>query len=229
MAVPINEFAETTDGLGWGGRGAFYMPFGPRIPVSLGLNFGAFGFGTERQFLNEEVVITAGNTIIGRIPVNIEARTNNVMLNGMLGLRFHAPLPYVQPYVEALGGGNYFYTRTALFDRTTTRWLSDNDDDRINARNLSSSFTYVFGAGAGFMIALGDDAALNIGASYLRGGKAKYFDREQTAQWEVRFKGSGNFDPTNPNGEDVDLDFAGTPKRSLTDQIQPYIGVCFRF
>ena len=226
--IPINEFADNTDALGFGLKGAFYIPFGPKTPLYFGIGFGGMIFGSNGQYINENLVISSGSTVIGTIPVNLEARTNNWMLNGLLSVRYQAALQYVQPYVELIGGGSYLYTRTVLYDRSDRGIFTSDEDDEINSRTLESSFTYNYGAGAGFMIRLTDQIFLNVGGAYLRGGRAKYFDKEQTSQWDIQFTGSGNFDPNNLNPDDVSLDYAGEPKKSTTDMIQVNLGVTFK-
>lgn len=228
MGIPINDYAENTDALGFGGKGSFYIPFGPKVPVYFGIGFGGLIFGSNRQFINEELQISAGNTVIGTIPVNLEARTNNWMLNGLLSLRFKAPLQYVQPYVDLIGGGSYLYTRTVLYDRSDRGIFTTDEDDVINSRTLESSFTYNYGAGAGFLIRLSGVVCLNVGAAWLKGGQADYFDKEQTSQWDIQFTGSGTFDPNNLNSDDVTLNSAGEPKRSVTDMIQANLGVTIK-
>lgn len=228
MGIPINAYADNTDALGFGLKGAFYMPFSPRVPLYFGIGFGGLIFGSNGQFINENLVISAGSTVIGTIPVNLEARTNNWMLNGLLSVRYKAPLEYVQPYVDLIGGGSYLYTRTVLYDRSNRGIFTTNENDEINSRTLESSFTYNYGAGAGFLIRLADQVYLNAGAAWLKGGKAKYFDKEQTAQWDIQFTGSGNFDPNNLNSDDVSLDYAGEPKKSTTDMIQVNLGVTIK-
>lgn len=228
MGIPINDYAKNTDALGFGGKGSFYIPFGPKAPVSIGIGFGGLFFGSNAQYINEELQISAGNTVIGTIPVNLEARTNNWMLNGLVSLRFKAPLQYVQPYADLIGGGSYLYTRTVLYDRSDRGIFTSDEDDVINSNTLESSFTYNYGAGAGFLIRLADVVYLNVGATYLKGGKADYFDKEQTAQWDIQFTGSGTFDPNNLDSDDVRLNSAGEPKRSATDMIQANLGVTIK-
>lgn len=226
--IPINEFAKNTDALGFGLKGAFFIPMSPKTPLYFGIGFGGLIFGSNGQYINENLVISSGSTVIGTIPVNLEARTNNWMLNGLLSIRYKAPLEYVQPYAEIIGGSSYLYTRTVLYDRSDKGIFTSNENKEINSRTLESSFTYNFGAGAGFMIRLAEQVYLNIGGAYLRGGRAKYFDKDQTSKWNIQFTGSGNFDPNNLNSNDVTLDYAGEPKKSTTDMIQINLGVTFK-
>ena len=227
-AIPINEFADNTDAFGFGLKGAFYIPLSPKIPVYLGIGFGGLIFGSNSQYINENLVISAGSTVIGTIPVNLEARTNNWMLNGLLSLRYQVPLEYVQPYVDLIGGGSYLYTRTVLYDRSSKKIFTSDESGVINSKTLESSFTYNYGAGAGFLIRLAEQVYLNVGAAYLRGSKAEYFDKDQTSQWDIQFTGSGNFDPNNVKPNDVTLDYSGEPKKSTTDMIQINLGVTFK-
>ncbi|MEZ4964900.1 MAG: hypothetical protein R2791_06635 [Saprospiraceae bacterium] len=229
MGIPVNQFADNTDALGFGAKGSFYMPFGPKTPLYFGIGFGGMIFGSNSKQINEELVISSGSTVIGTIPVNLEARTNNWMLNGLLSLRYKAPFEYVQPYLEVTGGGSYLYTRTVLYDRSDRGIFTSDENDVINSRTLESSFTYNYGGGGGFLIRLGEPVYLNVGVTYLRGGRAKYFDKDQTSQWDIQFTGSGNFDPNNVQSDDVTLDYAGEPKKSTTDMIQVNLGVTFQF
>ncbi len=226
--IPVNQFADNTDALGFGLKGSFYFPMSPKTPLYFGIGFGGMIFGSNGKYINENLVISSGSTVIGTIPVNLEARTNNWMLNGLLSVRYQVPLEYVQPYVDLIGGGSYLYTRTVLYDRSDKGIFTNSEDREINSRTLESSFTYNFGAGAGFLIRLTDEVYLNVGGAYLRGGRAKYFDKDQTSKWDIQFTGSGNFDPNNLQPNDVSLDYAGEPKKSTTDMIQINLGVTIK-
>jgi hypothetical protein len=228
MGIPIKEFKEQTDKLGAGARGSVYFPFQRGVPVFLGVGLGYQLFGSHRQEIHEVLQVKLGNTVIDEIPIDLLVQTNNNFFNAFVSVRYKAPLDYVQPYIEARGGLNNFYTRTKVLDNTEDRIFTSQEDNVITSKTQSNSTTYHFGLEGGFIVRLGG-LGIHLGAAYLMGGKAKYYDQSQISQWTVEFKGSGgSYDPDNLSSENVDLvETDAAPKKSLTDMVLVNAGITF--
>ena len=80
-----------------------------------------------------------------------------------------------------------------------------------------------YGAGAGFLIKIGENVNLDIRGTYTIGGRAEYFDRSQSQQWRVSFTGQNytGSEPVNLNTSD------GTTKKSNTDLFLINFGLSF--
>lgn len=229
IGVPLNDFHREVDDIGAGIKGAVYFPFQKNIPVFFGFGVGYMIFGTNRQDINENLQVMAGNTVISNIPIHLLVQTNNNFVNGHLSVRYKAPLEIVQPYMEARAGFNNFYTRTKVIDETENYiFTPDNEDHVINSKTQVNSTTFNYGLEGGFIIRFGR-VGINIGAAYLIGGKAKYYDKTQISQWTVQFSGSGSFNPENVDPETVDLvdNSNAEPKRSTTDLLLVNAGITF--
>ncbi len=227
LGVPMNEFRDNTKATGVGFNLNFYRQFAPRVPISLGFNFGYMMYGSYTQRINESLQLVSSNgTPVsgGSIPVNLDVTTNNNMLNGGVSLRLFAPFSGVKPYIEGMGGFNYLYTRTSIYDETQNKIFTPNQETNlINARTQVQSFVLQYGAGGGFLVKIGENVNLDIRGTYTIGGRASYFDREQSQQWRVTFAGAnytGN-EPVSLNTQD------GTAKKSNTDLFLINFGLSF--
>ncbi len=231
VGVPINDFRDNTDAVGGGIRGNLLFAVAPKIPVYFGLDLGYMIYGSSRQDINENLEVRAGNAVVGNIPINLSVKTNNNLLNGYALLRFKAPLPIVQPYIDGAVGFNYLYTRTKVTDETRDRLFSDPDGSRvISAQTQSNSFVFSYGGGGGVMIKLASNLKLDLRVLYLLGGEAEYFDSEQTQNWTVTFTGSGTFNPQDTSAEDIEIsNDDAIPKQSATDLISVNLGIAFTF
>jgi hypothetical protein len=228
-ALPLNEFKDNTSTTGFGVNLNFYIPFQKDIPIYFGFGFGYYLFGSTSQELHDEIKVTAGNTVISTIPIDLRVETNNNLVDGFASIRVKAPLDNVQPYIELKGGFNYLYTRTKVLDVTEDRYLTkDQESNEINSRTAASGFTFAYGLEGGFIIKPWKHVGINLSAAYLYGGSTEYYDESQTSQWTVSFSGSGTFDPNNPDPSTLDLkDEAATPRKSITDMLIISAGITF--
>jgi hypothetical protein len=228
MGVPMNEFKQNTRAIGAGVNLNLYKPIAPRVPVFVGFNLGYMLYGSYTQDINENLgLYDSGGNLISTIPVAFDVTTNNNMLNGNIALRFKIPFASVQPYIEGIGGFNYLYTRTSIYDDTPNRrFINDpNQESRlINARTQVQSFVLQYGAGGGFLIKIGENTNLDIRGLYTIGGRASYFDRSQSSQWRIDFAGSAANYNDNSN---LNLNTSGVPKKSNTDLFLINFGLSF--
>ncbi|MCU0448075.1 MAG: hypothetical protein MUE85_24505 [Microscillaceae bacterium] len=230
VGIPTNNFRENTNAVGGGFNFNAYFPFSPKVPIFLGINFGYMLYGVNQQRLVDNLEVKAGNIVLDRIPVDFNINTNNNLINGLVSLRFKAPLQTIQPYLEGAVGFNYLYTRTKIIDNTGRFTVNNNNNTTnnnnvINARTQINSWVLSYGGGGGFMINLGGSAFLDLRVLYLIGGRADYYDRSQTQNWTLTFGGS-NYNRQTPS--DITAQGDGIPKSSTTDMFMGNIGLTFQ-
>jgi hypothetical protein len=230
VGIPTNNFRENTKAVGGGFNINAYFPFSPKVPIFLGLNFGYMLYGANQQRLVDNLEVRAGNIVIDRILVDFNINTNNNLINGLVSLRFKAPLQTIQPYLEGAVGFNYFYTRTKIIDNTGRFAVNNpnntsNNNNVINARTQINSWVLSYGGGGGFMIKLSESTYLDLRVLYLIGGRADYYDRSQTQNWTLTF-GGNNYNSQNPS--DITAQGDGVPKSSTTDMFMGNIGITFQ-
>lgn len=231
LGIPLNEFRDNTDAIGGGFRANLFFPFSQGVPVFIGLDVGYMIYGTNTQFINEDIEIVALGQVIDRIPLRLDVTTNNNLLDGYVVLRAKAPLSIVQPYVDGLIGLNYLYTRTRITETGNRRILTDpNGDNVVSASTQINSIAFSYGGAVGFMLRIADNINLDLRAAYLFGGEAEYYDGDQTNDWQIQFSGSSTFDPNNIDQDDIELSNpSGTPKSSRTDKLSVNLGVSLSF
>ena len=198
-ALPQGAFKDAGDsGFGINVHGGTHLG---RSPVFVGLDAGIHIHGSERR------TEPLSNTI-----PDIEARvhtTNNMaQVHGMIRLQPIAGS--VRPYIDALYGFKYLYTRTSL-----EGW----DDEEVIGSTNFDDYTRSYGLGTGVDIRLWQGLMgeqdrpgtvyLSLGARYLLGGEAEYI-REGDIE-----RGEGTY--------------SFTTTRSRTDIVQPRLGVTIAF
>ncbi|MEM1044100.1 MAG: hypothetical protein AAGI91_15930 [Bacteroidota bacterium] len=179
--VPFDDFEEQLDDVGIGVSGQVLFHAGV-VPVAVGLDGGVLTYGQQAQPLPAQ--IDGQSAFLGEVET-----TNRIShLYGVLRLVPNGGA--VRPYIDALGGFNYFRTRVRSEQEV---FLVDGGDlldlgsDAVVGRNVTSStvlddFALSYGAGAGLLIRLADgddngtpfEAFLEVGARYLFGEQARY-------------------------------------------------------
>lgn len=179
--IPFDDFEERLDDVGVGVSGQVLLHAGA-VPVAVGLDGGILTYGRQAQPLAAQ--IDGQSAFLG------EVETTNRISHLYAVLRLVPNGGVVRPYVDALGGFNYFNTRMRFEQEV---YLVDGgdfidlDSDAFVGREVTSStvlddFALSYGAGAGFLfrLAAGDDdgtpfeAFLEVGARYLFGERARY-------------------------------------------------------
>lgn len=232
IGVPVGDFAENTNSIGGGFNIDVFVPFSPNVPIFFGFGLGYMMYGTESQDINEELELRLGNALLDRIPVNLRVTTTNNILQGRTGIRFKAPLTTVQPYIDGIVGFNYIYTRTRVLDNTPDRLFTDPEGSNvITARTNQQDFVLSYGGAFGMMIKLGPNVSLDISGTYLMGGEAEYYDREQIRELELSWGGTeASFDPDNLDPDQIDItDPETTAKKSATDMFMINAGIAINF
>ena len=201
---PQSQFGRNVDRAGVGLNA--YGGLAPAdLPFFLGFRVGYFNYGSEQRR-----DILAGQ--FTQIDADVTTTNNIVMLQ--LCARLQPNVGSLRPYVEGFLGWNYLYTLTTVKGEFT-------GDEISNDVNLDDgAFTYGGGGGIQIMLtgppdpeegeeAAGSGLALDIGARYGFGGKAKYLKEGSIMR--------------------VGDSFTYTVLESTTDLIMIHVGVAYHF
>lgn len=164
---PQNEFKANVESIGLGGSGDFVYRL-KNSPLSMGASIGVMVYGRESR----EEIFGAG------IPeVIVDVTTRNYILMSHFLVRLQPPNGMVRPYLDALVGFNYLWTETGVYDR-------DGLDQKLASDVNFSDWTWSGGVGGGLMLIIYEKKRsgrakpfallLDLGARYLKGGKAEY-------------------------------------------------------
>ena len=171
MGVPINQFRDNTEAIGFGLGGYILFPVS-ESPLHLGLDVNYQVYGSDSK---TEEVLTNG------FFDEYDITTNNNILLGHFVTRFKPKTDFlVQPYFDAMLGFKYLYTRSKITDDQSSEPLETNTD--------FYDWAFSYGGAGGIHVGLGDVIKLEFRVLYLNGSKAKYLE-----------KGSIQQDPNNPN------------------------------
>lgn len=174
ISTPRGEFDDNTD-TGFGFTGTYVRSISPNGVVGIGLSGSFLGYGsTSRR-------VPLSNTIPD-ILVDVETSNNTAFVLGLFEV--HVP-GSIQPYLQAVAGGGFFYTTTSLQD---TR----NDQVILSDTNQSDG-TWVWGGGGGLRFRVWEStpdpegaarepegsrtlsrAYVDVGARYLKGNEVEY-------------------------------------------------------
>lgn len=176
VGVPVGPFADNIEDLGYGGNLFLGTQLGAS-PVVLGLDLGFLIYGRNER--------TAGfSTTIPE--VDVEVITTNSIFQPHAVLRLQPLQGPFRPYVEAVGGFKYLFTRTRIEDQG-----SSDDDDEIASSTNFDDFAWSGGGGAGVDVMVYRPPAgaqkqssfrgvsLHLGAQYLFGQEAEYLSEGQ--------------------------------------------------
>lgn len=174
ISTPRGQFDDNTD-TGFGFTGAYVRSVTSNRVVGIGLSgtFLSYGSTSRRVPLS---------TTIPDITVDVETSNNTVFLLGLLEIRVPGTF---QPYVQAVGGGGFFYTTTSLENTRT--------DETILSDTNQSDATWVWGGGGGVRFQVWEGrpdpeeatrrpdrprslprAYVDVGARYLKGNEVEY-------------------------------------------------------
>lgn len=223
FGIPRNEFREATKAEGYGFNLTALFPLGTEV-VNIGgsINYQIYGLRAQNKDLYAD--ITSGGSVIGTIEIPLRVINTNSIF-GMHGiLRVTAPTDVVRPYMEGLVGFRYISTTTRIEDRDDF-WNDDEDNVLVRRTNLAD-WIFSYGGGGGIQFNIGEDVYLDLRTYYLLGGRANYYDGNDTKKWEVEFNGTAY------NSNDIDPDdfsISAQPKNSRTDMLMTQIGLTFIF
>ena len=173
VGVPVGPFADNIEDPGYGGNLFLGTQLGAS-PVVLGLDLGFLIYGRSER------TVPFSNTV--GPSVNVDVITTNNIFQPHAVLRLQPLQGPFRPYVEAVGGFKYLFTRTRIEDRGN----SNNDDDDIASETNFDDFAWSGGGGAGVDIMVYRPSAkagkkssfrglsLHLGSQYLFGQEAEY-------------------------------------------------------
>jgi hypothetical protein len=229
MGIPMDEFASTTSSLPFGFTLNYLHQPTNRLPFLYGGGFTYLSAGTNTINKTLTADITLGSVLIDQLRIPLEFNIRNQIVNGHLMMRIQGNHPTVKPYLDLLGGFNYFWTRTTLYDRSAENYFTTDDKDRIFQKNQLSRITWSAGIGLGICARLNKSTFLNLGGTYMLGGKLDYFDRNQINKWDIELNSSTvlsqNDKEGSLNSNNIDVD--AFPKRSATNMLFAQAGVTF--
>jgi hypothetical protein len=166
VGVPMNEFGDNVDGLGYGA--SLYAGLGSTdSPLQVGVDvaFLVYGRSTDR--------VPFSSTVGPRVLVDVV--TTNSIVQPHLVLRVQPPSGSVRPYLEGLIGFKYLFTETSVED--------DDQNTRIASTTNFDDFAWSGGAGVGLDLRIGSTKTetghpatfyVTFGVQYLLGEQAEY-------------------------------------------------------
>jgi hypothetical protein len=160
-------------------------------PIYLGAAFNYSIYGSKLD--KSSYVDNSGQTM--------RVRTNNNLISNRLFIRLQPDLPFfVQPYLEAAGGYNFFYTREKIRPRIFS--------EVFDAETLHNSGAFIYGFGGGLAFPIPETiVSIDIRANYFTGQRANYLTKYDT-NW-------------NADTEMLEIN----PRSSTTDMLMFQIGI----
>lgn len=226
IAVPTDEFREATDANAVGFNLNVHVPVVRDVPITMGFEFGYLLYGSHTQRETLEAQVTANGQVIDVIEIPLKVVTNNNLYHGHFSLRAQAPFGFIQPYVEALVGLRYYNTRTRVQDDTPDgRWSDGGEDNVIVQQEQLGDLVGSYGFGGGLHIRLSPNTLLDLRFDYLKGGRAKFYDADDTENWQVDFISGGDWDPDTASGEDLAI--SAEPREAFTNSYFITVGLAF--
>jgi hypothetical protein len=228
MGIPMEDFANTTSSLPFGfTMNVLYQP-NTRAPFQFGGGLAFLSAGSRTINKNLTADILLGTTVIDQLVIPLEFKIRNNIVNGHAMIRIQPSFGAVRPYLDIVGGFNYFWTNTSLYDRSDQNYFTTDDKNRIFSKSQASDITWSAGGGVGLMARLNEQMFLNFSATYMFGGQVDYYDKDQIAAWDIELNTSvvpSNVESVSLQGNDVNIN--ALPKRSKTDMLMAQIGITF--
>ena len=167
LGFPQGKFGQHVDRVGIGGSGNFSYRFKNSF-FSVGASIGVLVYGSETrvEFLSQAIP-----------EVEVDVTTRNYILMCHLVFRAQPPRGKFRPYIEGLVGFHYLWTETGIYDQGCF-------NEEIASSVNQSDWTWSAGAGCGLSMMVYEIRKnrernafaifLDLGARYLKGGKADY-------------------------------------------------------
>lgn len=225
MGIPMAEFAETTSSLPFGFSMKYNHQPSVKLPFLYGLGFSYLSAGSKSIQETETINIYAGGVIIDQFQIPLEFAIRNQIINGHLNFRIQGNNPIVKPYIDFLGGFNYFWTNTTLYDRSGQNFFDTDDRNRIFQKTQLGNFTWSAGSSVGVSAHLKNATFLNVSAGYLFGGRLNYYDKNQIEDWDISIN-ANNQNPSNGSYDSNNVtNTSALAKRSKTDMLLVQAGI----
>lgn len=226
FGLPQAEFRNNLNAIGIGADAMFAWQSSTRLPVALGFDVGymAYALHTQRQTLYAEV--KSGNTVVSTLEIPLRVETASTIVDPQCFLRFIAPTKKIVPFVDAIVGFSYFRTGTSIYDESTRRQLSTEENGLISRDKNLDDWTLHYGCALGLQYEIKSTFAVHLRCAYLFGGEAQYYSGKQTESWDIQLTTT----PSDPNNLSAgDLDVNATPYESRTDMVSIKAGITLLF
>lgn len=184
----FKQESNNVDFYGFNFEGAYRLKDSP-ILLGAAFNYSLYGSQLDKS----SYVDNSGQTM--------RVRTNNNLISNRLFIRLQPDWPlFVLPYVEAVGGYNFFYTR----EKIRTRLF----EEVLDAETLHNSGAFIYGIGGGLAFPIPETiVSIDLRANYFTGQKTYYLTKYDT-NW-------------NSDTEILEIN----PRNSTTDMLMFQIGV----
>ena len=228
MGIPMEEFGETTSSLPFGLTVNYLYQPTSKLPFLFGGGIAYLSAGSKNIKKTLTADITLGNTLIDQLNIPLEFSIRNQIINGHALVRVQGRHTTVKPYLDLIGGFNYFWTSTTLYDRSTQNYFQTDDNDRIFHKTQISDIAWSGGAGVGLMVRVSSAVLINLSANYLVGGKLDYYDKNQIGLWNIELNSSALAQTSNDDKfGSGDIDVNAIPKTSISTMLFANAGICF--
>jgi hypothetical protein len=206
VGVPVGEFADNVDQVGYGADLYAGAMLGTS-PFQIGLDVSFLVYGRSRR------AVPFSSTVGPAVEVDVV--TTNSIVQPHVVLRVQPPTGVFRPYVDGLVGFKYLFTETRVED--------DRSNESIASTNNFNDFAWSGGLGGGVDIRIASSQSetgqtqryfINLGVQYLLGQEAEYL-----AEGEL----------VDSNSDGVLSDDELPIRRSRTNLIQPTIGFTVAF
>ncbi len=139
LGFPQDKFRDNVDNTGIGG-GLFLTIGLPDMPLAVGASIDFLRYGSETREAPWSQTIP---------DVFLDVKTTHDLLAGHLSFRVQPAIGFFEPYMEALIGFHYLWTKTSVSDQ-------DSDSEEIASTTHISSLAFSYGVGAGVMFRVYD-------------------------------------------------------------------------
>jgi opacity protein-like surface antigen len=225
LGIPQNEFRQATDANGGGFNFSLNIPLSKTVPIYAGADYTYMLYGMNRKRFDLESNVVVDGVVVDQILIPLESKTSNNIHQFYLTLRAEAPFRVIRPYVQGMGGFRYLSTKTTLTDKSPDSIYAENEDGVLGKERQLGSTVWSWGYAGGLKIRLSDDIALDLRCDFLYGGKAKFYDSDDTAGWQVEIRGGTEWNPNDIKPENIEL--VTRPRQSTTDMMMFQLGLSF--
>ena len=191
LGLPMQRFRKATASNHIGASANIMLPFDKEVPnYQFGLNGSYYFYGYNWQDVNFNLDIIENEIIIDRVDVPLEILSGNSMLGAHGVLYVEGKVGKMLAYVKGLLGVRRIWTYSRVYDRSDRLFFDfyeEEEEELLFKFSTERSYVLSYGGGLGvkFFLDKEQDLAFTMGATYLLGGKANYYDRHDTQFWEV--------------------------------------------
>lgn len=232
LGLPIEEYGDNVSTVGGGLNLHFAVPVDDDWPLAFGADLGWMNIGNHEERIDETLTLSnPGLGVSFDVPLNYRIVTNSNFVHGHALARLRPPVDWrVVPYLDALAGIRYLYTRTRIIeiDEEDANYPDTEVDEDVetvvNADTHINDWVWSYGYGGGLQFRLAEGVAIDLRALWLRGTEAEYYDREDVESWDFSFEAN---EATQDVETDGTLTVEAQPRASRTDLVMVGLGFVF--